>query len=243
MERHARHGWFINDLHRHPLPYHGFRLLARVMGWHRFVQHDGQVSIARAFKRRGVGAPAGPGRAGTRRRALALPVPPLHQPPPLTPVLVVGGGLAGAAAASILAEAGRPVTVLERDRAPAHKICGEFLSGEALADLARARPRCCGVGRRADHGHAAGPPGPGRGKPPAVHWPPACPAWCWTRRCCSAPPISARRCAAGCGCAAPLAGARADGGGDLSGRNHPAGHGQARPARPAADAWPPSRTR
>ena len=51
MERHARHGWFINDLHRHPLPFHGFRLLARTMRWHRFVQHDGPVSIARAFNR------------------------------------------------------------------------------------------------------------------------------------------------------------------------------------------------
>ncbi len=51
MERHARYGWFVNDLHRHALPYYGFRLLARVMQWHRFVQHDGPVSIARAFKR------------------------------------------------------------------------------------------------------------------------------------------------------------------------------------------------
>ncbi len=51
MERHARHGWFVNDLHRHALPYHGFRLLARAMRWHRFVQHDGPVSIARAFRR------------------------------------------------------------------------------------------------------------------------------------------------------------------------------------------------
>ena len=51
MERHARYGWFVNDLHRHPLPYHGFRLLARTMRWHRFVQHDGPVSIARAFNR------------------------------------------------------------------------------------------------------------------------------------------------------------------------------------------------
>ena len=51
MERHARHGWFINDLHRHAIPLHGFRLLARTMRWHRFVQHDGAVSIARAFRR------------------------------------------------------------------------------------------------------------------------------------------------------------------------------------------------
>lgn len=51
MDGTARHGWFVNDLHRHAVPYYGFRLLARVMRWHRFVQHDGPVSIARAFRR------------------------------------------------------------------------------------------------------------------------------------------------------------------------------------------------
>jgi SAM-dependent methyltransferase len=49
MEARACIGWFINDLHRHPLPYRGFALLSKVMGWHPFVQHDGPVSIARAF--------------------------------------------------------------------------------------------------------------------------------------------------------------------------------------------------
>ena len=52
MERHARCGWFVNDLHRHPVSYYGFRLMGRVAGWHRFVQHDGAVSITRAFTRR-----------------------------------------------------------------------------------------------------------------------------------------------------------------------------------------------
>ena len=51
MERHAGYGWFVNDLHRHVIPYYGFRLLSRTMRWHRFVQHDGSVSIARAFRR------------------------------------------------------------------------------------------------------------------------------------------------------------------------------------------------
>jgi SAM-dependent methyltransferase len=49
MEAHARLGWFVNDLHRHPLPYHFFRHLAKLAGFHRFVQHDGPVSVARAF--------------------------------------------------------------------------------------------------------------------------------------------------------------------------------------------------
>jgi 2-polyprenyl-3-methyl-5-hydroxy-6-metoxy-1,4-benzoquinol methylase len=51
MERTASRGWFISDLHRHPVPYYFFRIMARVAGWHRFVQHDGPVSIARSFRR------------------------------------------------------------------------------------------------------------------------------------------------------------------------------------------------
>jgi 2-polyprenyl-3-methyl-5-hydroxy-6-metoxy-1,4-benzoquinol methylase len=51
MEAHARRGWFIGDLHRHRLPYHGFPLLAWAAGWHRYVRHDGRISIARAFVR------------------------------------------------------------------------------------------------------------------------------------------------------------------------------------------------
>lgn len=52
--------------------------------------------------------------------------------------LIVGGGPAGAAAASALARAGRRVVLLERDTEARHKVCGEFLSVEAvrlLADL------------------------------------------------------------------------------------------------------------
>jgi SAM-dependent methyltransferase len=51
MERHATRGWFVADLHRHIVPYYGFRLLARVMGWHRIVRIDGTISIARSFRR------------------------------------------------------------------------------------------------------------------------------------------------------------------------------------------------
>jgi SAM-dependent methyltransferase len=51
MEATAARGWFVNDLHRHPLAYHGFRLLSAVMRWHRFVRHDGPLSVARAFRR------------------------------------------------------------------------------------------------------------------------------------------------------------------------------------------------
>jgi SAM-dependent methyltransferase len=50
MESSATVGWFINDLHRHAFAYYGFALLARLVGWHRFVCHDGPLSIARAFR-------------------------------------------------------------------------------------------------------------------------------------------------------------------------------------------------
>jgi 2-polyprenyl-3-methyl-5-hydroxy-6-metoxy-1,4-benzoquinol methylase len=49
MDAHARHGWFIADLHRHWLPYYGFGVLAWLARWHHFVLSDGRISIARAF--------------------------------------------------------------------------------------------------------------------------------------------------------------------------------------------------
>jgi len=51
LERNATWGWFVADLHRHAIPYYGFRLLARLMGWHPIVRYDGTVSIARSFRR------------------------------------------------------------------------------------------------------------------------------------------------------------------------------------------------
>ncbi len=53
----------------------------------------------------------------------------------MSEILIAGGGLAGAAAATRLAQAGREVTLFEREAAPMHKVCGEFLSGEAQAYL------------------------------------------------------------------------------------------------------------
>jgi flavin-dependent dehydrogenase len=50
-------------------------------------------------------------------------------------VLVLGGGVAGCASAIALARKGRQVTLIEREPTPRHKVCGEFLSGEALEDL------------------------------------------------------------------------------------------------------------
>jgi 2-polyprenyl-3-methyl-5-hydroxy-6-metoxy-1,4-benzoquinol methylase len=49
MEANSAIGWFVNDLRRHPLPYHAFGFAARTLRFHHFVQHDGPISIARAF--------------------------------------------------------------------------------------------------------------------------------------------------------------------------------------------------
>jgi hypothetical protein len=46
--------------------------------------------------------------------------------------LILGGGLAGSALAILLARAGRPITLIEQHAHPHHKVCGEFLSHEAL---------------------------------------------------------------------------------------------------------------
>lgn len=50
MNREARRGWFINDLHRHGASYLGYPLLAHLMHWHPIVRHDGQLSIARSYR-------------------------------------------------------------------------------------------------------------------------------------------------------------------------------------------------
>jgi flavin-dependent dehydrogenase len=59
----------------------------------------------------------------------------LNRTPTQDEVLVLGGGVAGSAAAIALARKGRVVTLIERELTPRHKVCGEFLSAEALADL------------------------------------------------------------------------------------------------------------
>jgi hypothetical protein len=51
METTAQAGWFINDLERSERSCRMFGWAARVLGWHRFVRHDGPVSFRRAFRK------------------------------------------------------------------------------------------------------------------------------------------------------------------------------------------------
>ncbi|HXB22809.1 MAG TPA: FAD-dependent oxidoreductase, partial [Candidatus Solibacter sp.] len=51
-------------------------------------------------------------------------------------LIVVGAGPAGSACAITAARAGAKVLLLEKDRLPRHKVCGEFVSPESLRLLA-----------------------------------------------------------------------------------------------------------
>jgi 2-polyprenyl-3-methyl-5-hydroxy-6-metoxy-1,4-benzoquinol methylase len=50
MEATAQTGWFINDLERSEWSCRMFGWLGRMVGWHRFVRHDGPVSFRRALR-------------------------------------------------------------------------------------------------------------------------------------------------------------------------------------------------
>ncbi len=50
MEETTSVGWFVNDLLRSSRSYRLFILLSRLARWHPFIQHDGPVSIRRAFR-------------------------------------------------------------------------------------------------------------------------------------------------------------------------------------------------
>ena len=51
MHAKARRGWFVNDLHRHVVPFAFIALVTRVGRLHRFVRNDAPLSVARAFRR------------------------------------------------------------------------------------------------------------------------------------------------------------------------------------------------
>jgi SAM-dependent methyltransferase len=52
MHANAKAGWFVNDLHRHVVPYAFIALATRAARLHRFVRNDAPLSVARAFRRR-----------------------------------------------------------------------------------------------------------------------------------------------------------------------------------------------
>jgi len=52
MDAHAGHGWFINDLQRHPLAFHSIRLLTKWFSRSYLVKNDAPLSVLRGFTRR-----------------------------------------------------------------------------------------------------------------------------------------------------------------------------------------------
>jgi flavin-dependent dehydrogenase len=60
--------------------------------------------------------------------------------------LVIGGGPAGAMVALRLASAGREVVIIEKESGPHHKVCGEFLSREAIDYLRQVGVACLDLG-------------------------------------------------------------------------------------------------
>jgi flavin-dependent dehydrogenase len=71
---------------------------------------------------------------------------------PGTEVFIAGGGVAGAALGVHLARCGRQVEILEASQAMHHKVCGEFLSFEAVAALEQLGLDLRALGAVAIHG-------------------------------------------------------------------------------------------
>ncbi len=51
MQQHAKVGFFINDLHRHPLAYYSIQLITRFFSHSHLVKNDAPLSVARGFSR------------------------------------------------------------------------------------------------------------------------------------------------------------------------------------------------
>lgn len=49
IDERAQTGWFINDLHRHPMPYYFIKIATKLLSCNRLIRHDAAVSVARSF--------------------------------------------------------------------------------------------------------------------------------------------------------------------------------------------------
>ena len=52
-----------------------------------------------------------------------------------TKIIIIGGGLAGLTAGIHLSKNGIPVTIIEKNEFPKHKVCGEYISNEVIPYL------------------------------------------------------------------------------------------------------------
>jgi 2-polyprenyl-3-methyl-5-hydroxy-6-metoxy-1,4-benzoquinol methylase len=51
MEKNSAAGWYVNDLHRHPLAYHSIRWLTKFLSRSYLVKNDAPLSVLRGFTR------------------------------------------------------------------------------------------------------------------------------------------------------------------------------------------------
>src|SRR5689334_5532694 len=88
------------------------------------------------LRARGLAAAGADGRPVRSRGGdhLAYPFSPLRRASVTGPV-IIGGGPAGSAAAIELARAGHQITMIERTVTATEKVCGDFLSPEAVARI------------------------------------------------------------------------------------------------------------
>jgi hypothetical protein len=52
MKQNSRVGFFINDLHRHPLAFYSIQFLTRVFSKSYLVKNDAPLSVKRGFKKK-----------------------------------------------------------------------------------------------------------------------------------------------------------------------------------------------
>ena len=52
MKKNSRLGFFINDLHRHPLAYYSISILTKIFSKSRLVKNDAPLSVLRGFKKK-----------------------------------------------------------------------------------------------------------------------------------------------------------------------------------------------
>jgi len=140
LRRLATQAVLINDLRRHRLPHALFSAAGWILVRHPRAFDDGKLSVLRGFTpRSSTGSPsapesAGPGRGPCSRSASCSRSGGMRT---TTDLVVLGAGPAGSVLAWLAARAGLTVVVLERDRFPRDKVCGEFMSSEGAATLAR----------------------------------------------------------------------------------------------------------
>ena len=56
MKKNSRLGFFINDLHRHPLAYYSISILTKIFSKSRLVKNDAPLSVLRGFKKKELGS-------------------------------------------------------------------------------------------------------------------------------------------------------------------------------------------